>query len=100
MTEKTIPDPAVKPDSEWMALIDERLARGDARMSKIEAELTRNTEATTEVLDLLTAAKGAFRVLGGIGAVARWVGGIAAAGVAVWGLLYAVTHGGRPPGGP
>lgn len=89
-----------KPDSAWMAAIDERLANGDARMGKIEAELTRNTEATEEVRDLLAAAKGAFRVLGGIGAVARWVGGIAAAIVALWGLLYAITHGGRPPGGP
>jgi hypothetical protein len=89
-----------KPDSAWMALIDERLAAGDERMRKIETELTRNTDATTEVLDLLTAAKGAFRVFGAIGAGARWVGGIAAALIAVWGLLFAITHGGRPPGGP
>lgn len=89
-----------QPDSEWIALIEQRLKNGDERMGRIEAELTRNTEATTEVLDLLTAAKGAFRVLGGLGAVARWLGGIAAACVAIWGLLYAITHGGRPPGGP
>ena len=93
-------EPKQHPDSEWMAQIDERLARGDARMGKIEAELTRNTETTEEVRDLLTAAKGAFKFLGGVSAVARWVGGVSAAAVAVWGLLYAITHDGRPPGGP
>lgn len=88
------------PESEWMALIDKRLEQGDQRMAKIESALAFNTETTTEVRDLLTAAKGAFRVGGWIYAAARWFGGIAAALVAGWGLLYAITHGGRPPGAP
>ena len=101
------------PDTRWGEEIELRLDRGSERMQRIEAELARHTEqldqlqadlqrntaATEEVRDLLEAAKGAFRALNGIGIVVRWVGGIAGAGVAIWGAIYALTHGGRPPGG-
>ena len=56
-------------------------------------------DGETEVRDLLAAAKGAFRALNAIGIVVRWIGSLAAAGVAIWGAVYAITHGGRPPGG-
>lgn len=101
------------PDTRWGEEIETRLDNGSERMGRIEAELTqqtaqlqrlqqdmqRNTEATEEVRDLLAAAKGAFRALNAIGIVVRWIGSLAAAGVAIWGAVYAITHGGRPPGG-
>ena len=101
------------PDTRWGEEIETRLDKGSERMKRIEAELTRqtaqlqqlqqdmqrNTEATEEVRDLLAAAKGAFRALNAIGIVVRWIGSLAAAGVAIWGAIYAITHGGRPPGG-
>ena len=101
------------PDTRWGDNIEDRLDSGDERMERIEAdlsrladhvaslhaELQRNTVTTTEVRDLLDAAKGAFRALDGMGRVLAWVGRIAAAGVAIWGAIYAITHGGRPPGG-
>ena len=101
------------PDTRWGEEIETRLDKGSERMERIEAELTqqtaqlqqlqqdmqRNTEATEEVRDLLAAAKGAFRALDGMGRVLAWAGRIAAAGVAIWGAIYAITHGGRPPGG-
>lgn len=80
------------PDTRWGEEIEQRL-------DQLQADLQRNTAATEEVRDLLEAAKGAFRALNGIGIVVRWVGGIAGAGVAIWGAIYAITHGGRPPGG-
>ncbi len=106
------PLPPQTGDSAWMAMIDERLAAGDERMQKIEQslkeaaqvtgkiedDLHRNTQATTEVLDILAAAKGAFRFFGAVGSVARWTGGIAAALLAVWGLVIAAL-GGNTPGG-
>lgn len=92
------PLPPQTGDSAWMAMIDERLAAGDERMRKIEADLHTNTQATTEVLDILAAAKGAFRFFGAVGSVARWTGGIAAALLAVWGLVIAAL-GGNTPGG-
>lgn len=101
------------PDTRWGDEIEQRLDRGSERMARIEAELARqteqltqlqadlkvNTEATQEVRDLLDAAKGAFRALNGIGIAFGWIGRIAAAGMAIWGAVYAITHGGRPPGG-
>ena len=101
------------PDTRWGEEIEGRLDRGSERMARIEAELSRQTEqlnqlqadlkrntaATEEVRDLLDAAKGAFRALNGLGIAFGWLGRVAAAGVAIWGAVYAITHGGRPPGG-
>lgn len=101
------------PDTTWGDEIEMRLDRGTERMQRIEDELARqteqltqlqaalaiNTETTSEIRDLLEAAKGAFRALDGLGVVVRWIGGVAAACVAILGAVYALTHGGRPPGG-
>jgi hypothetical protein len=76
-----------------------RLEQGDKRMTHIESSITANTEATLEARDILVAAKGAFKVLGWLGVVFKWVGGISTAAVAIYVAFYVLTHGGKLPGG-
>lgn len=83
----------------WMAATEARLKSGDDRMTAIESKLDKNTTITQEVYELLLAAKGAFKFFSAMGTVVGWIGKIAAAGIAIWGAFYALTHGGRPPGG-
>ena len=78
--------------------IENQLREGAQRMDGMQTELTRNTEVTTEVRDLLAAYKSGMRVLAGLGKVAVWVGKLAAAGAAISAFWYAITHGGQPPG--
>lgn len=80
--------------------VEDRQTEAVSRMDTMQRELTANTEVTTEVRELLSAAKGGLKVIGGIGAVAKWVGGIGAAGVSIYTLWHMFTHGGRPPGSP
>lgn len=77
--------------------IENQLREGAQRMDGMQAELTKNTEVTTEVRDLLAAYKSGMRVLAGLGKVAVWVGKLAAAGAAISAFWYAITHGGQPP---
>lgn len=84
--------------------IHARLDAGTVRMKKIEAvqaemhgELLSNSATTSEIRDLMQAARVGFRVLGGLGVAAKWLGTIAAAGVAIYAALYAITHGGATP---
>lgn len=56
-----------------------------------------NNELTADIKDLLTAARVGFRVLGGLGTAAKWVGALAGAGMAIYMALYTLTHGGAPP---
>lgn len=114
MSEDTPPPPPVTADdlrdgqlTRRIAGIEDRLDRGADRMGKIEKrlddavdELARNSELTQDVRDILTAAKVGLRVLGGIGQVVRWFGILATAGVAIWGAIYAITHGGQLPPKP
>lgn len=71
-------------------LRDEVKALG-VRMDTFEGALAANTKVTqsisgdtSELLDVFKSVKGGFRVLGWMGAAAKWVAGIAAAGVALW----------------
>lgn len=76
----------------------ERLAKGDARMARLEAGLEENTAVTTQVRDLLTAFQGGFKVLGWLGTGLKFVGGLAVACTAIYTALYMATHGGQLPG--
>ena len=67
------------------------------RMASIEEELKLNTDITGEVRDLLHTARSGMRVLGWLGTAASWLGRLAAAAVAMWGLFYALTHNGELP---
>ena len=61
----------------------------DSRMGGIEG-------ATLEVRDILTAAKGAFKVLGWLGAAAKWAAAVCGALTAIYVGAYTMTHG-KPP---
>lgn len=85
-------------DEAWRRAIEDRLDRGSDRMKAIEDELRQNTDTTREVRELMELGRSGFKVLGFFGVAAKWVGAIAAAFVSVWGLIYTITHGGKPPG--
>lgn len=96
MSDETIPGE--------LTAIHARLNAGEVRMRRIEEQveenttLTReNTELTKDIKELLYAARLGFKVIGGLGALAKWLGMVAAAGVAMWSAWYAITHGGVPP---
>jgi hypothetical protein len=79
--------------------IQDRLDRGSDRMKALELELRANTATTNEVRELLVLGRSGFKVLGWFGKAVKWVGGIFAAGGAIWSAIYMATHGGKPPGG-
>jgi hypothetical protein len=78
--------------------IDAQFAKGAERMAAIERELQNNTQVTREVRELMELGRNGFKVLGWFGVAAKWVGSLAAAVAAVWALVYAAMHGGKPPG--
>lgn len=80
--------------------IRQRLRDGAVRMKRIEAELAVVTTATesiksdtSELLEVLEAMKGAFKVLDWLGRFARPVAAIVALAAALWGLVGAVKGG-------
>lgn len=84
----------------WRESIDKRLDDGAHAMKGLRTDLDENTRATeavkkdtAELVELLHSVKGAFKVLGWIGAAARPIGFIAAAAVAVLGLWTAAKSG-------
>ena len=106
------------------AAIHDRFEAGDARMSAFDtgisevrisieevsssvANLTRlsadSAGVITEVHEFLLAGKNVFRVSSWIGRTLTRVflllGKVAAAGLALWGIYYTLTHGGKPPQG-
>lgn len=76
----------------------------ESDIEQLRVEMGANTRVTvslkediSEVHEILTAAKGAFKVLGWLGVVAKWVGIIAATASAIFVLWYQITHGGELP---
>ena len=74
-----------------------RIAHVETVQAAMLESLRINNELTADIKDLLTAARVGFKVLGGLGTAAKWVGAMAAAGMAIWVALYALTHGGATP---
>lgn len=72
--------------------INQQFHDGSDRMAKIEKSLDENTAATKEILDILNAAKGAFKFFGWVGSFIRWVSLLGAAIASFW---YAIHIG--PP---
>lgn len=81
-----------------IAEIQERLSDSGARMDDMQAELSRNTQVTDEVRDILSGSKGGLKALGALGAIASWVTKIGIAVGVLWGLWSAFKSG-KPPGG-
>jgi hypothetical protein len=87
--------------------INDRLDRGAAKMSsmandigEIRAELARNSTTTNEVRELLDVGRNGLKVLGWLGTAAKWTSTVVAAGLSLYGVIYAVTHGGQLPPKP
>lgn len=83
------------------ASITDRLDAGDARMTRIEGDLSANTKATQElaantsqVVELLKDFKGAMRVLDYIGRLAKPLGYILKACLAIAAIWATVKTGG------
>jgi hypothetical protein len=76
--------------------VDDSLRKGDSRMGDIEAELVSNSAVTLEVRDILSAAKGAFKLLGWIGALAKWTAAVGGAITTLYVGAYTAKHG-KPP---
>ena len=88
-----VEEPEVVPGTadEFQKYVVDSFAKGSARMNRMEEAIRANTASTQEVqndtkelLEVFKAVKGGFRVLGWIGAAAKWLGGIAAAGTAIY----------------
>lgn len=84
------------------ASITDRLDAGDARMTRIEQDLADNTRATqatadstSELVELLKAFKGAFKVFEYIGRLAKPLAAILSVGVAIAGVWATVKSGGH-----
>ena len=84
-------------DNDRLAAIEARLDQGSARMDQFGKALSLNTEITSDIRDIVLAARTGFKVLGWLGMVFKWVGVIAAAGVAIYTAAYAMLHGGATP---
>lgn len=80
-----------------------RLDALEKRVEGIERGIEKNTEATLEgnrdareILELFQNVRGGFKVLGWLGAAAKWVAAIAAMFSALW-VLWHQMHGGPKP---
>ncbi len=69
------------------------------QLTGFEGKLAENTAVTGEILEIMSAAKMGFKVLGWVGTFVKWGGGVAAGFVALWALWQAIKHGTPyPPG--
>lgn len=74
-----VPNLDGKSEAECKKAVQEALQAGSERMCRMEKSLRENTELTSEVVEILRAAKGGLRTLGWIGAALKWGAGIAGA---------------------
>lgn len=98
-TNNTPTGPESEPHPEIVA-IHARLDAGDERMARIERNLAANTAATgrvesntTDLVALFESFKGAFKVLEGLGKIAKPVGaivGLGAAALSLWAALKGI----------
>jgi len=95
-TNPTAPAENGNPSSPEIAAIHARLDEGDERMARIEKSLAANTAATARVesntsdlVDLFVSFKGAFKVLEGLGKIAKPVGAVVGLGAALLSLWAA-----------
>lgn len=75
-----------------MSALDARFAAGTERMRNLEAKIDANSADTREVLDILHAGKGFFKVVGWFGNTVKWAALVAAPVITFW---YTVKGGGK-----
>jgi hypothetical protein len=83
--------------------VDDRLEAGDKRMQEMTERLEENTLATqrteantADIVEILQAWKGAFKVLVWVGKLAKPMGAIVGLGVAIYGAWVALKTGAPP----
>lgn len=67
-----------------MQIVERRFSEGSERMDRIEKALEINTEATTEIRDILQLGKSFFRIADLIGRLVKWVAAIAVPIIGIW----------------
>ena len=72
---------------------DTRFRTGAERMKALESKIDSNSADTREVLNILHAGKGFFKVVGWIGNIVKYCALVGAPVVAFW---YTIKHGGKP----
>lgn len=73
---------------ERLSAIEAQLVDGRRRMDVLEAAVGENTDLTRDIRDIMVAARVGFKVLGGLGTLAKWSLYICGAAAAVWGLIH------------
>ena len=73
---------------ERMERIEGRLENGAGRMERIEVTLDENTKLTREVVSILGDGKAAFRLLGYVGSIAKWLTAIFGLIATAWALFH------------
>jgi len=81
---------------EW-AEIELRLNCAEKRMESMERKIDTNTTIISEVRELMEVGRLGLRVLGWMGVLVKWLGTIAAAAMAIYAAIAAITHGGDVP---
>lgn len=76
-----MPDTSQIERREEMLNMQKRLEEGDARMKRIE-------ESIAEILDIIQAAKGFFKVLGLVGTTVKWLAGLGTAAVVFYNIIF------------
>lgn len=72
--------------------VDDRLDKGSERMDLMQAELSKNTQVTTEVRELLELGRAGFKVLGFLGRATIFLGKATVAIGAIGGAVFAILH--------
>lgn len=89
-------DPRIQQVIDEQARQREEMQRNTELTAKTQASVQRVEKQTRDLVLIMQGGKvtmGFFRL---IGKIVVWVGGISAAVLAIWALIWAMTHGGPP----
>lgn len=97
------PRPPNMTDEQWRAWVEGELQDGANMFNQLSAEIQTNTEVTNQVkadtsalVEFSKSIEGAIKVLKWVGNVAKYVGYIATATLALWAIITAFVNG-TPP---
>lgn len=78
------PDPTTADTMLRIRLIEQRLDETNERIDRLHAGVEKTSTEVSEVLNILTNARGFFNVAGAIGTFIKWAAGTVAAILALW----------------